>query len=86
MPVHLIEVVRWLVHDPNDPVGRLLYNVLAMIAEFELDFTRLRTPPHSSSMGLTQNLTLNNEADRVLPVAEPAKSHGVHLLSEWVFS
>jgi hypothetical protein len=23
------------VHDPNDPVGRLLFNVLAMVAEFE---------------------------------------------------
>lgn len=25
------------VHDPTDPVGRLLYNVLAMVAEFESD-------------------------------------------------
>jgi hypothetical protein len=25
------------VHDPTDPVGRLLFNVLAMIAEFEAD-------------------------------------------------
>jgi DNA invertase Pin-like site-specific DNA recombinase len=25
------------VHDPNDPVGRLLFNVLAMVAEFESD-------------------------------------------------
>jgi len=25
------------VHDPNDPIGRLLFNVLAMIAEFEAD-------------------------------------------------
>jgi DNA invertase Pin-like site-specific DNA recombinase len=25
------------VHDPDDPVGRLLFNVLAMIAEFESD-------------------------------------------------
>ena len=24
-------------HDPNDPVGRLLFNVLGMIAEFESD-------------------------------------------------
>jgi len=23
------------VHDPTDPVGRLLFNVLAMVAEFE---------------------------------------------------
>jgi DNA invertase Pin-like site-specific DNA recombinase len=31
------------VHDPTDPVGRLLYNVLAMIAEFESDLIRMRT-------------------------------------------
>jgi len=31
------------VHDPNDPVGRLLFNVLAMVAEFESDRIRLRT-------------------------------------------
>lgn len=30
-------------HDPTDPVGRLLFNVLAMIAEFEADLIRLRT-------------------------------------------
>ena len=31
------------VHDPTDPVGRLLFNVLAMIAEFESDLIRMRT-------------------------------------------
>ena len=31
------------VHDPADPVGRLLFNVLAMIAEFESDLIRMRT-------------------------------------------
>ena len=31
------------VHDPADPVGRLLFNVLAMIAEFEADLIRMRT-------------------------------------------
>ncbi len=31
------------VHDPTDPVGRLLLNVLAMVAEFEADLARLRT-------------------------------------------
>ena len=30
------------VYDPNDPVGRLLFNVLAMVAEFESDLIRLR--------------------------------------------
>jgi DNA invertase Pin-like site-specific DNA recombinase len=31
------------VHDPDAPVGRLLFNVLAMIAEFESDLIRMRT-------------------------------------------
>jgi hypothetical protein len=31
------------VHDPSDPVGRLLFNVLAMVAEFESDLIRLHT-------------------------------------------
>ncbi|AND17807.1 recombinase family protein [Rathayibacter tritici] len=31
------------VHDPEDPVGRLLFNVLAMVAEFEGDLIRART-------------------------------------------
>jgi DNA invertase Pin-like site-specific DNA recombinase len=31
------------VHDRTDPVGRLLFNVLAMAAEFEADLIRLRT-------------------------------------------
>ncbi len=30
-------------HDPNDPVGRLLLNVLSMVAEFEADLIRART-------------------------------------------
>lgn len=31
------------VHDPTDAVGRLLFNVLAMVAEFESDLIRMRT-------------------------------------------
>ena len=30
-------------HDPTDPVGRLLFNVLGMVAEFESDLIRMRT-------------------------------------------
>ncbi len=30
-------------HDPSDPVGRLLFNVLGMVAEFEADLIRMRT-------------------------------------------
>ncbi len=31
------------VYDPADPVGRLLFNVLAMVAEFEADLISMRT-------------------------------------------
>lgn len=31
------------VYDPSDPVGRLLFNVLGMVAEFEADLIRART-------------------------------------------
>ena len=31
------------VHDPTDPVGRLLFNVLAMVAEFEGALISMRT-------------------------------------------
>lgn len=31
------------VHDPHDPTGRLLFNALAMVAEFEADLIRART-------------------------------------------
>ncbi len=31
------------IHDPTDPVDRLLFNVLAMVAEFEADLISART-------------------------------------------
>ncbi|GAB2975861.1 hypothetical protein GCM10027282_13000 [Frigoribacterium salinisoli] len=31
------------VYDPTDPVGRLLFNVLGMVADFEGDLIRART-------------------------------------------
>ena len=31
------------IHDPTDPVGRLLFDVLAVVAEFETDPIRMRT-------------------------------------------
>lgn len=31
------------IYDPNDPMGRLLFNVLSMVAEFEADLIRQRT-------------------------------------------
>ncbi|MDN5746187.1 MAG: recombinase family protein [Nocardioidaceae bacterium] len=30
-------------HDPNDPIGKFLFNALAMVAEFEADLNRQRT-------------------------------------------
>ncbi len=30
-------------YDPEDPIGRLLFNVLGMVAEFEADLIRMRT-------------------------------------------
>ena len=31
------------IHDPNDPMGKLLFTTLAMVAEFEADLARMRT-------------------------------------------
>ncbi len=31
------------VHDPNDPMGKLFFNILATFAEFEGDLIRMRT-------------------------------------------
>ena len=31
------------VHDPSDPIGQLLFNVLGMVAEFESDLIKMRT-------------------------------------------
>ena len=31
------------IHDPTDPIGRLLFNVLAMVAEFEADLISAQT-------------------------------------------
>ena len=47
----LDELTRWNVklrlggsmHDPTDPVGRLLFDVLAVVAEFESDLIKMRT-------------------------------------------
>ena len=38
-------------HDPTDPVGRLLFNVLAMVAEFEADLIRARTRGRARDRG-----------------------------------
>lgn len=43
LPGHRPEGDPPSVYDPTDAVGRLLSNVLAMVAEFESDLIRLRT-------------------------------------------
>lgn len=35
--------LRGSVYDPHDPVGKLLFNVLGMLAEFEADLLRAST-------------------------------------------
>jgi DNA invertase Pin-like site-specific DNA recombinase len=43
MPPATRPILAGSVYDPLDPVGRLLFNVLAMVAEFEADLIRART-------------------------------------------
>jgi DNA invertase Pin-like site-specific DNA recombinase len=31
------------IHDPNDPMGKMFFNILATFAEFEVDLLRMRT-------------------------------------------
>jgi DNA invertase Pin-like site-specific DNA recombinase len=35
--------VAGTVYDPNDPMGKMLFNILATFAEFEVDLLRMRT-------------------------------------------
>ena len=71
------------VHDPDDPVGRLLFNVLAMVAEFEADLIRLRTregmkiarakgPLRGKQPKLNPRLDLSR---RKCPCGTPHRSH-----------
>lgn len=41
------------VYDPNDPVGRLLFNVLSVVTEFESDPIRLRSGRNGGREGGT---------------------------------
>jgi DNA invertase Pin-like site-specific DNA recombinase len=59
--------------DPIDPAGRLLFNVLAMVAEFESDLIRARTRermPVAKAKGLPRGkrpkLTKSQEARRAM--------------------
>jgi len=39
------------IHDPTDPMGWLLFNVLGMVAEFEADLMRARAVRNGRPMG-----------------------------------
>jgi DNA invertase Pin-like site-specific DNA recombinase len=56
------------IHDPTDPVGRLLFNVWAMVAEFESDLIRLRT---REGMQVVIERQVVDEAPRDVRVALP---------------
>ncbi len=63
------------IHDPTDPVGRLLFNVLAMVAEFESGLIRARTregmqvaKAKGRLRGKKPKLSTSQEAHLVLPV------------------
>ncbi len=62
------------VHDPTDPVGRLLFNVLAMVAEFEADLIRLRTREHAGCQGQGP---FAREAAQAQPATGGAPRHAV---------
>ncbi|AKU16900.1 hypothetical protein VV02_15200 [Luteipulveratus mongoliensis] len=63
------------VHDPTDPVGRLLFNVLAMIAEFESDLIRMRT--REGMKVAKAKVRLRGKQPRPKPVQE------AHLVQLW---
>jgi DNA invertase Pin-like site-specific DNA recombinase len=75
------------VHDPVDPVGRLLFNVLAMVAEFEGDLIRARTREGSAVArakgrlrGKSPKLNPRQEADLV--ALHDAVEHTIGELAE----
>src|SRR4051812_9519141 len=69
------------VYDPTDPVGRLLFNVLAMVAEFEADLISMRTregmkvaKAKRRLRGKQPKLTVRQEAH----LAGPARRRRLH--------
>ncbi len=62
------------VHDPTAPVGRLLFNVLAMVAKFEADLIRARA--HEGMRVAKANGRLRGELPKLPPTQE------AHLVGE----
>jgi len=65
------------VHDPTDPVGRLLFNVLEMIAEFESDLIRMRTREGIKVAKAKAKGRLRGKQPRLKPAQE------AHLVELW---
>jgi len=63
------------VYDPTDPVGRLLFNVLAMVAEFESDLIRLL--PRGGHEGRQGQRALARQAAQTEPPARSTPSFAV---------
>ncbi len=55
------------VYNPNDPVGRLLFNVLAMVAEFESDLIPLRFADSRRYEGRQSQRTPSGQAAQTQP-------------------
>ncbi|MDF9716478.1 recombinase family protein [Nocardioides sp. ChNu-99] len=72
------------IHDPADPVGRLLFNVLAMVAEFEADLAAARTRAGMAIAG--QKGRLKGRQPKLTPAQEKhlVKLHesGEHTVAE----
>jgi Resolvase, N terminal domain/Helix-turn-helix domain of resolvase len=66
-----------LVYDPTDPVGRLLFNVLAMVAEFEADLMRSRSRAREGMRGAKAKGHLRGKQPKLNP---RQKAHLIELL------
>ena len=60
-------------HDPTDPLGRLPYNILGMIAEFESDLIR---PRH-----LVESIATVAQTNFALAILPPAACHQSSVVS-----
>jgi hypothetical protein len=69
------EAQSWrVVHDPTDPVGWLLFNVLAMVAEFEADLIRMRTRARGWMKVAKAKVRLRGKQPKLKPIKPSASS------------
>jgi DNA invertase Pin-like site-specific DNA recombinase len=71
------------IYDPNDPMGKLFFNILATFAEFEVDLIRMRTrermavPRAQGKLkGRQPKLSAMQQRQPKLPHPQPHKTHG----------